>query len=291
MLPELPRLLLAVLIATWLAVNGRRKESLSPSGAVAGFIVGFISVASSVRFGLTLLVFYATSTRATRFKADLKKKIEDGYTSAGGNRSARQVFASSLPAVILSLTYVLLFRFDAPITTVFPLRSNLLLAYLLFFAACGGDTFSSEIGIALPGPGCQPILITFPWRRVPRGTNGGVTMAGTMASLLGGGIVGVTFYAFGPDKSISQSWLVGVGMFGGVVGSLLDSIIGAIFQASWLDRESGKVLKEAPERSEQHKYDHICGMELLSGESVNAISAILTTAFAPLLLNLFPTPF
>lgn len=284
--PEVPRFIVAAVLATFIGVRGRRKKSLSPSGAVAGFFVGFVSFACSIRFGTTLLSFYLSATRATRYKASLKQKIEDGCTSATGNRSAKQVLASSLPAVLVSMAYFMLFRFDAPITPTLPWRSSLNLAYLLFFAACAGDTFASEIGIAMPGPGKLPVLILAPWRYVPRGTNGGITIEGTLASVVGGFVVGSASFLSGPEYSFSQLWLVAVGVLGGLIGSAIDSVLGMTVQTSWHDVEADKILQESPAKADE-KYQHICGTNLLSGETVNALAAVLTGALAPLFLPLF----
>lgn len=277
------------MVAVTISRRGRRSQSLSPSGAVAAFLVGFLSWAASVRFGSTLIAFYLASTRATRFKAAEKARLEDGFSTTHGNRSALQVAASSLPAVVLAVCYFVAFRFDAPLTPTFPVRTALLLAYLLFFAACAGDTFSSEVGIVLPPPGSDPVLITRPWRRVPRGTNGGVSWQGTVASGVGGFVIGSVYYLTGPEWSLSQLWVVVVGVVGGVIGSLIDSVIGAMLQASWLDTVSGKVLKMAPklEASKEERFRHVCGMDLLSGEMVNMAAAVATMAFAPLFAGLF----
>lgn len=280
------RVSLALLFAISLTLHGLRKKSLSRSGATAAFLVGFLSFASATRFGLTLLAFYLSATRATRYKSNLKKQIEDGYTSPSGNRSAKQVFASSLPAVILGVIYFLQYRYDAPISPVFHAKSCLNLSYLLFFAACAGDTFSSEIGIAMPGQGKNPVLILAPWREVPRGTNGGVTLEGTLASVFGGFVVGSAHFLAGPERSFSQLWLVVVGISGGLIGSVFDSILGMLFQASWLDPSSGRILKEAP-NSGDSKFDHICGRNILSGETVNALAAVFTAMLSPLFIPLF----
>ncbi|PXF44897.1 Transmembrane protein 19 [Gracilariopsis chorda] len=281
------RIFLGLLIASLLALRGHQRKSLSPTGALAAFLVGFLSFASSVRFGLTLLSFYISATRATRYKADYKRRVEDGYTAEHGNRSAFQVLASSLPASIIAVVYALWFGLDRAVNAEEPVASALLLAYLLFFAACAGDTFSSEIGIAMPGPGKLPILITAPWRKVPRGTNGGVTIEGTMASAVGGLFVGVTFFVSGPVYDWSQAWLIVVGVVGGVVGSGLDSIVGAIAQSSWLDKRTGKVVKEVGAvNKDRDGYEHICGRNWLGGESVNAVAAIATSACAPLLVSM-----
>lgn len=282
----LARLPLALIIATALASRGRRKKSLSQSGAAAAFLVGFLSFLCSVRFGLTLLAFYLSSTRATRYRSDFKKLIEDGHSSETGNRSARQVLASSLPAVFIALIYLIRFKDDAPVSPHFVARSCLNLSFLLFFAACAGDTFSSEIGIAMPAYGKKPVLILAPWCIVPRGTNGGVTVEGTLASIFGGAVIGLTYFVVGPDYSVSQLWLVFVGALGGLVGSVVDSALGMLLQASWYDSASGRVLKDKP-KVVANSHRHICGANLLSGEAVNTLSAIITCMLSPLFLPLF----
>ena len=47
----------ATLLATSLAVRGSKKKSLSKSGAIAGFVVGFLSIACGWR-GMLVIVFY-----------------------------------------------------------------------------------------------------------------------------------------------------------------------------------------------------------------------------------------
>lgn len=289
MVPELPRIVMAVMLALLVSLRGLRKKSLSPGGSLSAFFVGFISLATSYRFGATLFMFYLSATRATRYKASVKKKLEDGFTSSTGNRSAKQVLASSLPAILTALLYLYLYRYDAPILPTFKLRSSLNLAYLLFFSACAGDTFASEIGIAMPGPGKLPVLVLKPWVRVPRGTNGGVTLEGSLASAFGGLLTGSAHFLAGPEWTFSQLWLLNVGLIGGVLGSWFDSVLGMFLQASWLDMKTDRVLKESPspEMKEKGGVKHICGMDILSGETVNMMAAVITSCLAPLFLSMF----
>jgi uncharacterized protein (TIGR00297 family) len=59
------------------------------------------------------------------------------------------------------------------------------------FACCLGDTLASELGILSKSP---PILITT-LKPVPPGTNGGLSVLGTIASLAGGFVMGLTLAA------------------------------------------------------------------------------------------------
>jgi uncharacterized protein (TIGR00297 family) len=285
------RILTAFLVASALAYRGRRGRALSPSGAIAAFVVGLVAWASGVRFGVTLIAFYLTCTRATRFRSRVKARIEHGYAAPAGNRAATQVLASSLPAVILALIHVSLYRYDGPLRAGDPGRSALALAYMLFFASCAGDTFASELGSVLPGPGCEPALILPPFPRVPRGTNGGVTWEGTIASFVGGAVIGVVFFATGGVDGwrVSQVPIIPLGAFGGLVGSALDSVAGALFQSSIVDTRSGKVFREVPVEGSLDALHskHVCGRDLLSGEAVNALASILTASSAPVILPLF----
>ena len=60
------RAVVALCVAALLARRGIRKKSLSPAGAKAAFVVGFVSFFSSYRFGLTLIAFYLSSSRLTK---------------------------------------------------------------------------------------------------------------------------------------------------------------------------------------------------------------------------------
>lgn len=112
------------------------------------------------------------------------------------------------------------------------------------YAAVAADTFSSELGILSKS---KPRLITAPWRIVPPGTNGGVTAAGLGAGLLGAFLLSVTstiFLPFCKDWSLSEKTSYTLAMtVAGFSGTLLDSLLGALFQASVIDVHSGKVVE------------------------------------------------
>ena len=63
-----------------------------------------------------------------------------------------------------------------------------------------GDTFSSELGPVLGSknniisPTSDQVFHIIKFKRVPKGTNGGISLLGTLASFYGGLLVGLTYY-------------------------------------------------------------------------------------------------
>jgi uncharacterized membrane protein len=81
---------IALILASALAYRGVKKKSLNKSGASAAFLVGFIAFATSYRFGVTLILFYQSSSSLTKYKGELKRKLESDYQE-GGQRDYVQV--------------------------------------------------------------------------------------------------------------------------------------------------------------------------------------------------------
>ena len=121
------------------------------------------------------------------------------------------------------------------------------------YAAVAADTFSSELGILSKS---RPRLITS-WnlRQVPPGTNGGVTLLGTMAGVLGSLIIVTTSMALipfcPPGSSISgggwsfmqrQRFTIAMTLWG-ALGSVLDSFLGGWLQQSVKDTRTGRIVE------------------------------------------------
>jgi len=48
-------------------------------GAIAAFGVGLLTCLAGYRFAIVLVTFFLTSSKLTKFKAERKKQLEDGY--------------------------------------------------------------------------------------------------------------------------------------------------------------------------------------------------------------------
>lgn len=150
------------------------------------------------------------------------------------------------------------------------LASFLICAFIGHYACCNGDTWASELGVLSTS---EPILITT-LKQVPRGTNGGVSAFGTSASVAGGLLIGVCYwlgaFPFAIGHSAPPQWpIILLATTAGLLGSLIDSLLGATLQVSY------KVPKARRVVSYKHG-SHISGIDLLSNNMVNYLSSLMT---------------
>mmetsp|Transcript_17657 Transcript_17657/g.29354 ORF Transcript_17657/g.29354 Transcript_17657/m.29354 type:complete len:292 (+) Transcript_17657:79-954(+) len=266
---------LGFLIATALAARGVRRRSLSKSGAAAAWIVGFLSVAAGLR-GTSLLLFYMVGTAATKFRHAEKARI-DATAQVGAERGPSQVLACSAVGVVCSVWHAVACGEERAIDfEEEPLASSLACAIISHYATCLADTLASEMGILASH---TPILITKPWVSVPAGTNGGITLSGTLWSGFGGLVIAIGVIILDMMSGITV-WPLRTVIFGtmcGLVGSLLDSLFGATLQSSYYDDEK-RVSHCGEEGNESiSKLRHISGANILTNAQVNLASVILTT--------------
>ncbi len=118
-------------------------------------------------------------------------------------------------------------------------------------------------------------------RKVPKGTNGGISVYGTLASVFGGFVVGlayllvlqVAFVSSGRSGLISVTWAcLLVGALSGLVGSMIDSVLGGLLQFSGVDETTGRISNEPGQNVK-----HISGLNMLSNNQVNFISSLITS--------------
>ena len=117
-----------------------------------------------------------------------------------------------------------------------------------------------------------------------QGTNGGVTFVGLISSFIGGLIIGVAYYigimmsASSQDLNIApdQLLVILIGGLGGLLGSLIDSVLGASLQFSGEDVKTGRIVEVAGQGIVP-----IAGKMVLDNHSVNVISSILTALLLP----------
>ncbi|KII89996.1 hypothetical protein PLICRDRAFT_159289 [Plicaturopsis crispa FD-325 SS-3] len=291
------------LLATTLSLHGLRKRSLSPSGALTAFVVGYALLDIPLRaFGVSLLVFYAIGSIATKYGKKRKAALEEGHDDAGaGYRTSAQVLCNSLAAFAAGVLWSALHvpgslatdyvsaklgvapqaylgaswcPIDAGVTGGW--SRALVFAMIGHFAACLGDTLASELGILYP---TAPFLVTT-WKRVPPGTNGAVSLGGTIASAVGGAIMGVVAaatIAYTGRCAGGEVEMLLWGAMSGYNGSFIDSFLGATLQRSRYSTSSKKILIDESAQEDTKDVEVISGWNVLSNNQVNLISSLVTS--------------
>lgn len=216
-----------------------------------------------------------------------KARLEEGYHEAG-YRTGWQVICNSLCALLGTALWNIYFvplsihaqmaksigfeaSADSPVYAPgswCPTDGNVGggVSRLLYYAilgqlgCCLGDTLASELGILSRS---QPRLITT-LRPVPRGTNGAITLEGSVWSIIGGLLVGTGMGVSLIGENGRCGWgavaeNMGWGAMAGGLGSMVDSVVGASLQQSV--GSSGSV---------------IAGLNILSNSGVNLVSSTLT---------------
>lgn len=269
-------------LAALIAARAVRRRSLDASGGAAGFAVMALHLACGYRYGALLLAFFFTSSKVTKIGEDRKRRVEEDFKE-GGQRNWIQVLANSAIATVLVILLAIKTGgqdqcLDSNGSKVI---TGIIGAIIGHYCCCNGDTWSSEIGVLSDE---QPRLVTT-LKPVRKGTNGGVTLQGLLAATAGGLTIGLTFVAVGLmtaecsfDMSLQQLLVIPISAAAGLLGSLIDSLLGATLQFSGYCSVRNKVVsKRGPTVTK------ISGMTILDNDAVNAVSVLLTsviTAYA-----------
>lgn len=100
------KLCIAIILPFVFVRSGLKKKSLDPSGAVGGFLMGFIMTISNYCFMSALLAFYYFGSKASKFKGSQKQAFEADFRD-GGQRNWIQVVCNGIVATQLALFYIL----------------------------------------------------------------------------------------------------------------------------------------------------------------------------------------
>ena len=204
-------LAVAVGVNLALAAAAFAARTVDLSGVAAGFLVGTaIYLFLDWRGYLLLVAFFVIGSACTKI-GYRRKAAANLAQEKGGRRSARHAFANGGVAAACALFAAL---------TPYPLLFAV--AFAAAFATAAADTAASEIGQLI---GRRTYLITT-LRPVPRGTDGAVSLEGTLAGVAASAVVA----ALGAAVALYPWVCVLPIVVAALVGTLFESLVGATLE-------------------------------------------------------------
>ncbi len=203
---HLGQFLLWVLFSLTIFSFAFKWKSLTASGFIGGFALGvFVFGSGGLKWILPLVIFFLTASLLSK----ISRSSDSGFQK-GSNRDILQVLANGGIGALFSLA-----NFYSPHPVYF-------LVYLGAIAAAMADTWATEIGAFSANPPRN--ILTF--KRVKKGTSGGVTLLGSF-----GGLAGAFLLAgIGAFYGLSLQHVLFI-TFAGFLGNVADSVLGASVQS------------------------------------------------------------
>ncbi len=243
------------------------RRSLSESGWVGAVLVGTLTFGfGGWPWGLTLIVFFVSSSLLSHYKESIKERRAAEKFSKGGRRDFFQTIANGGLGALCAVAYSLT---DQPLV--------LLAAFVGLMATVNADTWATELGVLSPH---SPRLITSR-KPVPPGTSGGVTLLGTSAAAAGGLLIGVVMFIFSALASSGAPlpwWMIPAGLFGGLGGALFDSLLGATVQAIYVYPDGRETERRVARDGTPNRF--LRGWRWMDNDLVNLISSVGGAAIA-----------
>ena len=182
---------------------------VSRGGALGGLAVGTIIYACLGPGGFAILALFVVGGSALTRLGYGRKRRAGAAEAAGGRRGAKNALANC--GVAVGCAGLAALTGSASFTA----------AFVSSLGAAFSDTAESEVGGLY---GRSPRLVT-DLRRVPPGTDGAVSVPGTLAGLAAAGLTALLGLALGLVASPGAALVVALAAF---VGTVADSLIGAV---------------------------------------------------------------
>lgn len=197
-------------------------KSLTKEGIISSWLLGnTLWLGMSFEAWLISLVYFISGSLVTKIKFDEKEELGIAE-KRGGKRGPENVLGSGTVPLLSSV----LINLQPQYSEFFQL------ALVAAFATKLSDTFASEIGKAY-GNNCY--LITN-FTKVPKGTEGAVSLEGTLAGIGGGFLISLVALNLNLIDSYQELFIINIAAF---VATTIESYLGATLQDKqpWITNE------------------------------------------------------
>lgn len=246
------------------------RGSVDRSGFLAGVTAGtLIFFFGGIGAWILLGAFFVSSSILSKIGSQGKDSLINLHEK-GSTRDYIQVAANSLPALLMIWIY---YGTGDPIWFV---------AFAAAMAASNADTWASELGV-LSSRAPVSILTLKP---VEKGTSGGVSSMGFLASLAGG--LFIAFFAYPVilhiHPAVDATTFIGIITLAGFSGSLADSLLGATIQAQYYCTVTERLTEKPFSNGQETRL--VRGFRVINNDMVNLLASFSASLSAIALLSI-----
>ncbi|MBD2245102.1 TIGR00297 family protein [Nostoc sp. FACHB-888] len=210
------------------------KKLLTPAGSFHAWFLAILIWVTLGWQGYAVVMFYFLVGSGVTRIGMAQKEAEGIAEKRSGARGPENVWGSALTGALCALGVGIInsgFIVPSPQSLVPNPQSLLLLGYVASFSTKLADTTASEVGKAY---GKSTFLITT-LQPVPRGTEGAISLEGTLAGIVASVAIAFVGWAVGLIDLLGVAWCV----LAAFIATNLESVIGATLQSkyNWLTNE------------------------------------------------------
>jgi uncharacterized protein (TIGR00297 family) len=245
--------IIGIFFAAFICFISYKAKFLTLSGTIATFILaGLIFSLGGIQWSVPILTFFFLSSILSKLRKKKNENVEL-YFDKSGVRDHMQVIANGGLGGVLVVLNVL--------------YSNEIfyLMYLALLAAVCADTWATEIG-TWKKTNTYNILNL---QKVEQGVSGGISFRGIVGSLAGSFIIMLSGLIWITVPYVKYLLLI---ILSGLLGSLVDSILGATIQIQYKCCTCGKVTERKIHCGMETKYYK--GLSIINNGIVNLIAGI-----------------
>jgi uncharacterized protein (TIGR00297 family) len=255
---SIQQLIIGIVLAVGVGLVAWLLGALATSGAVAAAVLGsFIFGFGGLPWAALMLTFFISSSVLSKTFSKRKAQLAEKFAK-GSRRDWAQVFANGgIGAFLIAVQLI------------YPEAIWPWLAYAGAMATVNADTWATELGVLSPK---LPCLITT-GKQVQPGTSGGVSLAGTGATLAGAALVALVGSLFPGQASWWQ--VVVFVLAAGFVGAFIDSLLGATVQALYYDPVRRKETERRFVIENGSPTEYLRGWEWINNDVVNFLSSLV----------------
>ncbi|MGB6295987.1 MAG: TIGR00297 family protein [Rivularia sp. (in: cyanobacteria)] len=198
------------------------KKLLTPAGILNAWLLGVLIWGTLGWRGYTVVcAYFIVGSAVTRIGME-QKEAEGIAEKRSGARGPENVWGSAFTAALCALGIGII---NLQATSEIFLSSLLTLGYVASFCTKLSDTCASEVGKAY---GKRTFLITT-LQPVPRGTEGAVSLEGTLAGIFASVLLAMLGWGVGLINVWGILWCI----LAAFIATNLESVIGATLQSRW----------------------------------------------------------